>query len=221
LQQAVAMLNLDMVGRYQNNTLIVQGTGTSSGWEQLLTSAKPDTTVVLKFVKDGYGPSDHSSFYAQNIPVLFFFTGLHEDYHKPSDTYDKINYDGMDLITNYVSTLAVRIDTTALRPDFLKTQSAPQSSGEGRAYRAYVGTIPDFSETVEGVKISGVRDNSPAAKAGLKAGDVIVKFGKFDLKSLYDYSLAIQEYKPNDIVEIVWIRDKETKSAAIVLEVRK
>ena len=113
------------------------------------------------------------------------------------------------------------IDTTAQRPDFQKTQSAPQSSGENRGYRVYVGTIPDFSETVDGMKISGVREKSPAAKAGLQTGDIIIKFGKYSIKSLYDYSTAIQEYKPGDTVNVFWKRGLETKIAPVVLEVRK
>jgi aminopeptidase YwaD len=224
LQQTAAVINLDMVGRLQNKALQVHGTGTSSNWEKLLTKENSDSTFILSFSKDGYGPSDHSSFYIQNIPVLFFFTGSHSDYHKPSDDYDKINYEGLNAVTNYVEHIALDIDTTAQRPDFIKVQSqAQQSSGsEGRSgYRMFVGTIPDFSENVNGMKISGVRDNSPAAKVGLQAGDVIIKFGKFTVKSLYDYSYALQEYKPGDQVEVIWQHGSETKTATITLEVRK
>jgi len=221
LQKTAAMLNLDMVGRLQNKTLSIHGTGTSSGWENLLNASNSDSTFVLKFVKDGFGPSDHSSFYVQHVPVLFFFTGIHTDYHKPSDTYDKINYEGLTSVAKFVITIAMCIDTTAQRPDFQKTQSAPQSSGENRGYRVYVGTIPDFSETVDGMKISGVREKSPAAKAGLQTGDIIIKFGKYSIKSLYDYSTAIQEYKPGDTVNVFWKRGLETKIAPVVLEVRK
>ncbi len=220
LQRAVTMFNFDMVGRLKDNVLTVQGTGTSSGWENLLKKHNADSSFTLKFVKDGFGPSDHSSFYSQNIPVLFFFTGIHEDYHKPSDDADKINIDGMNDILRYVAKLAVEIDTTSTRPDYIKTQSQDQG-GMRQGFRVYVGTIPDYSEDANGMLLSGVRENSPAAKAGLQKGDVIIKFGKFDIKNVYDYTYALQEYKPGDEIEVKFVRNKtETITSKMVLEKR-
>ena len=154
LNNAITMINLDMVGRLKDKTLTVQGTGTSSRWDSVLTQYNSDSTFVLKFVKDGFGPSDHSSFYGANIPVLFFFTGIHEDYHKPSDHADKINYSGESLVIHYVKNVAIDIDDHPGRPDYLKTQTLPSAGNESRGFRVYVGTVPDYSETTTGMKIT-------------------------------------------------------------------
>jgi hypothetical protein len=220
LNNAIAMINLDMVGRLKDKTLTVQGTGTSSRWDSVLTGCNSDSTFILKFVKDGFGPSDHSSFYGANIPVLFFFTGIHEDYHKPSDHADKINYDGEALVVNYIRRVALDIDDHPARPDYLKTQTMPSSGNESRGFRVYVGTVPDYSETTAGMKITAVRDNSPAAKGGLLGGDVIIKFGKFDIKNVYDYTYALQEYKPGDEVEVVVQRGNQKVVKTVRLEKR-
>ena len=220
LSQAVMMFNFDMVGRLKENTLTIQGTGTSSQWEQLLPRYNSDSTFHLKFVKDGFGPSDHSSFYSQNIPVLFFFTGLHEDYHKPSDDADKINITGMNQLVAYATKLTVAVDTATVKPDYIKTQSENQG-GARQGFRVYVGTIPDYSEDANGMLLSGVRENSPAAKAGLQKGDVLIKFGKHEIKNVYDYTYALQEYKPGDVIAVTYIRNKnETKTTQMTLEKR-
>jgi len=218
LNNAVAMINLDMVGRLKDRTLTVQGTGTSSRWDALVGAYNADSTIILKSVKDGYGPSDHSSFYGANIPVLFFFTGIHEDYHKPSDHADKINYDGEALVLDYIRRIAIDIDDHTPRPDYLKTSSS--SNSESRGFRVYVGTVPDYSDQSNGMKITAVRDNSPAAKAGLLGGDIIVKFGKFEIKNVYDYTYALQEYKPGDEVEVVVQRGNEKIVKNVKLEKR-
>ena len=220
LTNAITMINLDMVGRLKEKTLTVQGTGTTSRWDSLLAQYNTDSTFLLKTVKDGFGPSDHSSFYGASIPVLFFWTGIHEDYHKPTDDADKINYSGEALLVEYVRKLAVDIDDHAQRPEYLKTQSITSPAGDSRGYRVYVGTVPDFSEQTNGMKITAVRDNSPAAKGGLTGGDVIVKFGKFDVKNIYDYTYALQEYKPGDEVEVIVMRGNEKLTKKVKLEKR-
>ena len=220
LERSATMINLDMVGRLKEKTLTIQGTGTSSNWNNLLSKYNNDSSFVLKFIKDGFGPSDHAAFFGKNIPVLFFFTGLHEDYHKPSDDFEKINIAGEASLVRYIAQLAVEIDTTTVRPDFIKTQSPSQSSGDSRGYRVYVGTIPDYSEQTEGMKLSGVRENSPASKAGLQADDVLIKFGKFEIKNVYDYTYAIQDYKPGDVVEVIVVRGKEKITVKVTLEKR-
>lgn len=221
LQGAVMMMNFDMVGRLSDRALTVQGTGTSSGFEALLKKHNSDSTFTLKFVKDGYGPSDHSSFYSQNIPVLFFFTGLHDDYHRPSDDAEKINIEGMNQIVSYASKLSIEIDTTTARPDYIKTQ-APDQGGARQGFRVYVGTIPDYSEDANGMLLAGVRDNSPAAKAGMQKGDVLIQFGKHKINNVYDYTYALQECKPGDVVEVKFVRNKtETITASMTLERRK
>lgn len=219
LTQAVAMINFDMVGRLTDQTLTIQGTGTSSQWESIITKHNSDSTFKIKFVKDGYGPSDHSSFYGAGIPVLFFFTGLHDNYHRPSDDADKINSEGIAQIVSFASKLAFEIDTSSQRPDYIKTQAPQQGTRQG--FRVFVGTIPDYSESADGMLLAGVRDNSPASKAGLLKGDVVIKFGKFDIKNVYDYTYALQEYKPGDEIEVIVVRSKtERITTKMILEKR-
>jgi Tol biopolymer transport system component len=220
LQNAVTMFNFDMVGRLKENALTVQGTGTSSQWEPLLKKYNADSTFHLKFVKDGFGPSDHSSFYSQNIPVLFFFTGLHDDYHRPSDDAEKINITGMNQIIALATKVAIAVDTAAGRPDYIKTQSQEQG-GNRQGFRVFVGTIPDYSEDANGMLLAGVRENSPAAKAGLQKGDILIKFGTHDIKNVYDYTYALQEYKPGDVIEVTVLRNKTEKiTSKMTLEKR-
>lgn len=219
LQHAITMINFDMVGRMKEHTLTVHGSGTSTNWESLLKKHNSDSTFILKFVKDGYGPSDHASFYAQNIPVLYYFTGLHDDYHRPTDDADKINIVDMTSIVRYATQVAIEIDTTAARPDYLKTE-APRQEGMGRGFRVYTGAIPDYSEDAKGFLLAGVRDNSPMSRAGLQKGDVIIKFGKFDIKNIYDYTYALQEYKPGDEVEVQYQRGEAIINAKLTLEKR-
>lgn len=221
LENTIAMLNMDMIGRLKDRKLIVYGVGTSPGFEELVTRHNRDSMFVLKLNRDGFGPSDHSSFYGKNIPVFHFFTDLHADYHRPSDDYDKINYDGMQGILKYVASIALDIVNGAERPQYVQVEAPrPQGVGAGRSSRSYTGTIPDFGEQVEGMKLSGVREGSPAAKAGLQAGDIIIKFGKVDIKNLYDYTYALGEYKPGDEVEVVFKRGNETKTVKLVIERR-
>ncbi len=218
LDRTAAMLNMDMIGRMNNRKLIVYGTGTSPGFEQLVTSHNADSTFDLRLVKDGFGPSDHSSFYGSGIPVFHFFTDLHSDYHKPSDDWEKINYEGMIAVLKLVASIALDLSRGDQRPLYVRVEAPrqPATSGQGRP-RSYTGTIPDFGEQVDGMKISGVTDGSPGARAGLQAGDIIVKFGTIEIKNLYDYTFALGEYKPGDEVDIVVKRGNETKSMRLTI----
>ncbi len=218
LDQSVTMVNMDMIGRLNNRKLIVYGIGTSPGFEQLVTAHNADSTFDLRLVKDGFGPSDHSSFYGSGIPVFHFFTDLHADYHKPSDDWEKINYGGMTTILDFVAGITLDVNRGNDRPSYVRVEMPrqPAASGQGRA-RSYTGTIPDFGEQVDGMKLSGVTDGSPAAKAGLQAGDVIVKFGTIEIKNLYDYTFALGEYKPGDEVDVVVMRGKETKTLRLTI----
>jgi len=218
LEQTVAMINLDMIGRPKpDSTLIVYGAGSSPAWKELLEKYNLNHHFKLKLNQSGYGPSDHSSFYGKNIPVLFFFTGLHDDYHKPSDDYDKINAQGEAKIVDFVYSLVKEIVVEPPRPPFAKVsgETAPR---EGRAdLRVYLGTIPDFGEEVEGVKLSGVREGSPAEKAGLRAGDIIIGLGDKTIRNLYDYTYALQEYRPGDVVELSVLREGERVRVLVTL----
>ena len=219
IERTVAMLNMDMIGRMNNRSLIVYGIGTSPGFEELAKRNNKDSTFVLKLNKDGYGPSDHASFYGKQIPVFHFFTDLHSDYHRPSDDYDKLNYQGMADVVRYVEAITKDLDDAKEKPQYVAVE-APRPAGAGRSSRVFMGTIPDFGEQVEGMKLSGVREGSPAAKCGLQGGDVIVKFGKVDIKNLYDFTYALGEYKPGDEVEVVFKRGDETRRCRVTLERR-
>ena len=219
LDRAVVMINMDMIGRLNNRALIVYGIGTSPGFEDLVKRHNRDSAFVLKLNKDGYGPSDHASFYGKQIPVFHFFTDIHPDYHRPSDTYDKINYPGEEQVVRYVEGIAEELDQAADRPHYVAVE-APRQPSAGRSSRVYMGTIPDFGEQVQGMKISGVREGSPAAKAGMTGGDIIVKFGKVEIKNLYDFTYALGEYKPGDEVDVVIKRGAETKTVKVKLEKR-
>lgn len=208
LAQTVAMLNMDMVGRLQHRALEVGGTGTSPQWNPLLNRFNTDSTFVLKMSPDGYGPSDHAQFYGKDIPVLFFFTGTHNDYHKPSDTWEKINYAGEEKVVRFVYKIAKEIDLEPERPAFTRVaSSAPMAGGDTRSFRVTLGIIPDYAEGVEGMKINGIRPAGPAEKAGLKPGDVIVKMGGKKIMNIYDYMGMLGELKSGDRVEVVVMRE--------------
>lgn len=209
LTSTVAMLNMDMIGRLDNRSLTVGGTGTSPVWNALLARYNTDSTFVVKAVPDGYGPSDHAQFYGKDLPVLFFFTGTHNDYHKPSDTWNTINYAGEEQVVRYVFNIAKEVDGMAERPLFAKVQSATPAGGggDGRGFRVTLGVVPDYGATSEGMKIGGLRPGGPAEKAGMKAGDVIVKMGGKKIMNIYDYMGMLGELTPGDSVEVELQRD--------------
>jgi hypothetical protein len=222
LDRMTVMVNMDMIGRLTDRKLIVYGIGTSPGFEKLITAHNADSSFVLKLNKDGFGPSDHSSFYGKKIPVFHFFTDLHSDYHRPSDDWQLINAGGEQKVLEFVAGIVDDLANGAERPTYVQAEPPrPMGGGDGRSgARSYTGTIPDFGEQTEGMKLAGVRDGSPAAKAGLLAGDIIIKFGKVDIKNLYDYTYALGEYKPGDEVVVVVKRGTETKSFTLKLERR-
>jgi hypothetical protein len=207
IENVTTMINMDMIGRLNDkNDLIVYGTGTSSNWKSILDD-KNDYDFNLTFNDEGFGPSDHSSFYGKNIPVLFFFTGTHSDYHKPSDDYDKINSDGEEKVVKYVFDVAMNIIQAESKPDYLAVER--KDTGRMSGSRVYVGTVPDFAGDVDGYKLGGVTDGSPAATAGLKAGDIIIKFGEKKISNLYDFTYAIGDFVPGDKVNVVVTRGNE------------
>jgi aminopeptidase YwaD len=213
----VMMINMDMIGRMDKDKLIINGTGTSSGWIKELDKLNSNYNFTMSYIPDGYGPSDQSSFYSKNIPVLFFFTGLHTDYHRPSDTYDKINTAGEEKVLKYVYDLTVDICNIDKKPDFTKVADNSEKKQETGPVKVYVGTIPDFSSNEEGYKISGVKEGSPADKAGIIAGDLMVKFGGKDIKNIYDYTAALGEHKVGDEVEVVIKRNNEELTVKVIL----
>jgi aminopeptidase YwaD len=215
LERTVAMLNMDMIGRMVDNKLIVSGSGTSPAWAALLDAANATANFAVTRSESGFGASDQQSFYTAKIPVLFFFTGLHSDYHRPSDTADKINAPDEARVVQLVADCANRIADMADRPAYQQIAVA-QDAGPAR-FRVSLGSIPDYAAEVEGVKLSGVRPGSPAEKAGLKAGDIIVKFGDKTVRNVQEYTVALGAYKPGDTVPIVVKRGGDTLTVTATL----
>jgi len=158
----------------------------------------------LSLSEDGFGPSDHSSFYAKQIPVLFFWTGTHDDYHKPTDTADKINYTDEARILGLVSRIVKDIDANDKRPGYSVAKS--ESTGRSTGFRVYLGTIPNYADSNDGLLLDGVRDDSPAAAAGIKAGDKIVKLAGREIRNVYDYTYALGEMKAGQQYEVELLR---------------
>lgn len=174
---------------------------------------------ALTLNEDGYGPSDHSSFYAKQIPVLFFWTGTHADYHKPSDTAEKIDYEGEAQILRLVAHIVRETAESDKRPVFMVAKSEPV--GRSTGFRVYLGTIPNYADSNDGLKLDGVRDDSPAAAAGLKAGDRIVKMAGREVKNVYDYTYALGEMKAGQEYQVELIRGSERLSLKITPAARK
>lgn len=212
IKNVVAMLNMDMIGRLNNeNSLTIIGSGTSSKWKELL-NQKNSYAFKLGMSDGGSGGSDHQAFSNKNIPVLFFFTGTHSDYHKPSDKPEKINTEGEARVANFVFDVALAVDRMDKRPEYVKVEEPAARAGSGARTRVTVGTVPEFGYNGNGYKISGVTEGSPAAKAGMKAGDIIIKFGTKTVGNIYDFMYAVQDFKAGDKVDIVLQRDgKELK----------
>jgi Zn-dependent M28 family amino/carboxypeptidase len=208
LSKVTAMINLDMIGRMTNKKLNIQGVGTSPVWPALIDSTKVGTQFTISTTADGFGPSDHSSFTAKSIPVLFFFTGLHSDYHRPTDTYDKLNADGQAAIVTMVENIVRRVADAPKRPEFTQgaeKQSASQSSSV--ALKVSFGVVPDYSDDPQGLRITGVKANSAAEKAGLKGEDIVTKMGATTIKNIYDLMTALGAFKPGDTTEVTVLRN--------------
>jgi Peptidase family M28/PDZ domain len=198
LEKVNYMLNMDMIGRYRNEKgILVQGVGTSSLWVKMLQYIPTDLKIVTD--SSGVGPSDYTSFYLKGIPVLGFFTGQHSDYHKPSDDTEAINFDGEKLVLDYIVRV-IEATCTFPRLDFQKTAN-PQS--QARSFKVTMGVMPDYSHDGKGMRIDGVTDGKPAATAGLKTGDVILKMGDVDVENIYGYMDALGKFKRGETIKVV------------------
>ncbi len=200
--------------RYADVMRIVTDAGGRSKLNNQVIKMDPAQTFALQLNEDGFGPSDHSSFYGKQIPVLFFFTGTHTDYHKPTDTFDKVNYDGLTRITNYVGEIVKNINQSQAKP----TYTLAKSSGQMGQVRMNVslGTIPSYGDTTDGMVLDGVRENSPAAKAGLKAGDKVVKLAGKDVRNAMDYTYVLGSMKAGEEYEVELIRGTERMKLKII-----
>ena len=200
------MINMDMVGRLNEGThaLTVGGIGTSPAWGKAVDLKTPDFKIVVD--SSGVGPSDHSSFYHKNIPVLFFFTGTHKDYHKPSDDADKINYEGEAMIMRYIYSIVTKMETMP-KPAFTKTKQ--KTVGKVR-FKVTLGVMPDYSFNDGGLKIDGVTEGRPAGVAGLKAGDIVTQLGEHKVRGIQTYMEALGKFEVGDKTQVTVKRgDKE------------
>jgi len=204
LADTVAMVNLDMVGRLVDDKVIVHGTGTGTGLETLVDRLVAAHRLGVAKEPGGFGPSDHASFYAKKIPVLHVFTGSHADYHRPSDTADKINYEGMVRLAGFVADIVADLAVAAERPAHVEVASPAFARGGDRPY---FGSIPDFGNPGKGYSISGVAKDSPSARGGLKGGDRIVRLGDSAIANLEDFDSALRKHKAGATVPVVVVRD--------------
>jgi hypothetical protein len=219
-----AMVNMDMIGRLNEaDELSIYGTGTGDAWDGLIDviNAGEDFGFTISRIPDGYGASDHSSFYAKQIPVLHFFTGTHGDYHRPSDDPATLNYAGEERVVRFIHEIVLRLDR---RREVVAYQvvARPQTEGGGRAgLGVYTGVIPDFAWQGEGFRLTGVTDGSPAAMAGIEAGDIILRMGNRTIRDIYDYTYALREGSPGKRVEMELKRGERTFTVQIVLGNRR
>jgi hypothetical protein len=225
LGKAVAMINMDMIGRIRDGKVYVAGSGTGSTLAKLVEQLKSETDLKLDLSEQaGYGSSDHTSFTTKQVPVLFFFSGLHGDYHKPSDTWDKIDSASAAKLLNLVASAATNLANDAERPQYVRVvpkMGAVGSSGGGSGYGADFGSIPDFSEPPKGVRFADVRAGSPAEKAGLKAGDILIEFDGKEIGNLYDFTYALRSHKPGDEVLVKVQRGATVIEAKVLLGRRR
>ncbi len=210
LSTANYMLNMDMVGRLrEDKTLSVSGTGTAPIWKQVLNSSNTAFKLVLQ--ESGVGPSDHTSFYLQDIPVLHFFTGQHEDYHKPSDDANKLNYEGMQLITEYIFEVISELNT-AEKLAFRKTKN---ESEEVPRFKVALGVVPDYLFDGKGMRIDGVSEDRPAQKAGLQKGDIVIQLGDSTVIDMMSYMRALSTFEEGNTTKVVVDRNGKKIEADI------
>jgi len=228
IDKTVMMINFDMVGRLNDRSeLTMIGTGTVPGMDALVNALGQSSGLKIKTIQgltDGFGGSDHQSFYNKNVPVLFAFTGVHKDYHRPSDDTDLINYAGMARIADYCELLLLDLVRRPERPAFAKL--APPARRPGGAsdparagFSVYLGTMPDYAESDsgKGIKLAGVREGSPAEKGGLKSGDTIVKFAGKPVSTIQDYMENLSRSKPGDVVDLGVLRDGKEVTLKVTL----
>jgi hypothetical protein len=227
LKDAVAMINLDMIGRIREGKVYVNGVGTGDTLLKTVQDLTPPAGLKLDLSeKLGYAGSDHLSFTLRQVPVVFFFSGLHGDYHKPSDTWDKIDSADAAKLLDYVATVATTLASAPGRPQFVRL-SEPETSGGGGGsasaggYGPNFGSVPDFDEPPKGVRFADVRDGTPAAKAGLKAGDILIEFDGKEIGNLYDFTYALRAHKPGDNVLVKVLRGGQTVEAKVLLTERR
>ena len=205
------MINMDMVGRLRGDTLAVYGTGTTPEWMNLLEACNEEGFILVPS-ESGVGPSDHTSFYLEDIPVLHFFTGQHPDYHRPTDTADKLNYEGMARIANFIERLMRTLDAT---PELPFTATADQDNESTPSFKVTLGVVPDYLYSGEGMRIDGLTEGRPASNAGMQRGDIVVKIDTLKVVDMMSYMQALGIYEAGQTATVDVLRNNET----ITLEV--
>lgn len=202
LSKANYMINMDMVGRMKaDSTLAIYGTGTSPIWGQTIHSTNPGFKLIEE--KSGVGPSDHTSFYLNDIPVLHFFTGQHENYHKPSDDIELLNYEGMYAISDYIFNIITELDDD----EKLKFTKTKDESKDSPRFKVTLGVMPDYMFEGKGMRIDGVTEDKPAFKAGIIKGDVVVKMGDLEIEDMMGYMKGLSQFEKGDTTTVVVERD--------------
>jgi hypothetical protein len=221
IDQIAAYLNFDMVGRMQDNKLTVQATGTSPSWAKLLEQANVAAGFDLVAQEDPYQPTDVATFNGAGVPSLTFFTGTHADYHKPSDTADKIDYEDLDRVADFAAAILRRIEEANDAPAFTKVEQQMQGGGGRAGVRVFTGTIPDYSTEVKGLLLSGVIGGGPAEQAGLQKGDVIVEIAGQTIANIYDYTYALDVLKIGQPAKVIYIRGGKRMETSLTPAARK
>lgn len=211
LSKANYMINMDMVGRLnEDNTLAINGVGTSPVWPDALEQVKSDS-LKLVTSESGVGPSDHTSFYLQDVPVLHFFTGQHEDYHRPTDDADKINYEGIVTVVRYIERLIEAVDG----PEQIAFTKTKQDNANSPRFTVSLGVVPDYLFDGEGMRIDGVSEGKPAAAAGMQKGDIVVKLGDSTIVDMMSYMRALSGFEEGDQTVVAFKRGEAVKTAEI------
>jgi len=216
-----AYVNFDMVGRMSDGKLNLQSVGSSPDWPRLIEQTNVVAGLDLTLQDDPYLPTDSTAFYQAGVAAIHFFTGSHEDYHKPSDTADTLNYEGIDEVVGFATLLTKKISSLDAPLEYAKVERTRESGTDRDTVRAYTGTIPNYTEEIKGLLLSGVIGGGPADEAGLQKGDVIVMFGEREIANIYDYTFALDVAKIGEPLEIVYLRDGKRQTTTLTPTSRK
>jgi hypothetical protein len=215
LDQLAAYFNFDMVGRLRDDTLMVQAAGSSPGWRALAEAANDGAGLKLTIQTDPNLPTDSASFNLAGVPTLAFFTGTHEDYHRPTDTADRVNADGIDRVVAYATAIVRRVADAPGPPAFAKVETGTRGRGARDGIRLYTGTVPDYASDAKGLLLGGVSAGGPAEEAGLAKGDLIVEIGGQSIANIYDYTYALDVLKAGEPAKVVYLRNGEKRETTL------
>ncbi|MFQ5792737.1 MAG: M20/M25/M40 family metallo-hydrolase, partial [Acidobacteriota bacterium] len=220
-EKIAAYVNFDMVGRMRDNKLTVQAVGTSSIWNRLIEQVNVPVGFDIKLNEDPYLPTDVTTFSQARVPAINFFTGGHEDYHRPTDEPSRINYQDLERVVQFGARMAEKLANLDEPPDYTQVARLTPTGGGRDSLRAFTGTIPDYTTEVEGLLLGGVIEGGPAEEAGLREGDIIVEFAGQKITNIYDYTYALDAVKIGEPIKVIFLRDGERKEVALTPRARK